>query len=80
MVKCQPVRVRTQTGVIGKIHIDKEIQDFGHRQIDEYACGLKSLQLCVSQWFSAPRYGVYCTIWVKCVKLMTFVSDFRESA
>ena len=27
MVKCLPVRVRTQTGVIGKIHIDKEVQD-----------------------------------------------------
>ena len=26
MVKCLPVRVRTQTGVIGKIHLDKEVQ------------------------------------------------------
>jgi hypothetical protein len=34
------------------------------RQIYEYACGPKSLQLRISQWFSAPRYGVYCTIWV----------------
>jgi hypothetical protein len=28
MEKCLPVRVRTQTGVIGNIHIDKEVQDF----------------------------------------------------
>ena len=28
MVKCLPVRVRTQTGVIGKIHIDKEIKTY----------------------------------------------------
>ena len=33
MVKCLPVRVRTQTGVIGKIHIDKEVQNLYKQKI-----------------------------------------------
>ncbi len=39
--------------------------DFGPRHIGEYACGPKSFQLRVSQWFPTPRYDAYCTIWVK---------------
>jgi hypothetical protein len=27
MEKCMPARVRTQTGVIDKIHINREVQD-----------------------------------------------------
>ena len=33
MVKCLPVRVRTQTGFIVKIHIDKEVQDLYKREL-----------------------------------------------
>jgi hypothetical protein len=40
-------------------------RDFGPGHIDEYACGPKSFQLRVSQWFPTPRYDAYCTIWVK---------------
>jgi hypothetical protein len=32
---------------------------------NDYACVIKSLQLRVSLRFSAPRYEVYCKIWVK---------------
>jgi hypothetical protein len=39
--------------------------DFAPRHIYEYAYVTKSLQLLVSLWFSAPRYGFYCTICVK---------------
>jgi len=39
--------------------------DFVPRHIYEYAYVIKSLQLRVSLWFSAPRYGFYCTIWDK---------------
>jgi hypothetical protein len=41
------------------------VPDVAPRHIYEYACVTKSLQLRVSPWFSAPRYGFYCTIWVK---------------
>jgi hypothetical protein len=34
------------------------------RHINEYAYVIKSLQLRVSLWFSAPRYEFYFTIWV----------------
>ena len=45
--------------------LQRSFHDFGPQQIYEYACGPKSLQLRVSQWFSAPRYDVYCKIRVE---------------
>jgi len=45
--------------------LQRLFHDFGPGHIDEYACGPKSFQLRVSQWFPTPRYNAYCTIWVK---------------
>jgi hypothetical protein len=36
--------------------------DFAPRHIYYYASVTKSVQLHVSLWFSAPRYGFCCTI------------------
>jgi hypothetical protein len=49
--------------------------DFVPRQIYEYATVTKSLQLRVSLRFSAPRYGFYCTIWVKPYDILTMDQD-----
>ena len=45
--------------------LQRLFHDFGSRHIYEYACEPKSLQLLVSQWFSAPHHDAYCIIWVK---------------
>ena len=43
--------------------LQRLFHDFGPGHIDEYACGPKSFQLRVSQWFPTPLYNAYCTIW-----------------
>jgi hypothetical protein len=51
--------------------LQRLFRDFGPGHIDEYACGPKSFQLRVSQWFPAPRYDAYYTIWVKDYQMLS---------
>jgi hypothetical protein len=56
-----------------------EFPDSVPRHIYKYAYVTKSLQLLVSIRFSAPRYGFYCTIWVKKSRLPVDEYDGDQS-
>ncbi len=64
----------TLSGRVPGFTIFTRLRRVNPQHIYEYVCGSKSLQLRVSLRFYTPRYGIYCTIWVKCPPVMSMAT------